>query len=107
MHLDHNGKLLFLIIIIAILQIVTIIIAILKIVILFFLDRLKVAAKKNVRKSLLVRQEEQPLVIFKGIVPHKIFYRSNLCEGCLELSSRVASRSQGTNFQTKIVFWTF
>ena len=36
------------------------------------------AAKKNVRKSLLVRQEEQPLVIFKGIVPHKIFYRSNL-----------------------------
>ena len=36
MHLHHNGKLLFLIIIIAILQIVTIIIAILQIVILFF-----------------------------------------------------------------------
>ena len=51
MHIDHNGKLLFLIIIIAILQIVTIIIAILQIVIPFFLDRLKVAAKKNVDQS--------------------------------------------------------
>ena len=51
MHLDHNGKLLFLIIIIAILQIVTIIIAILQIVILFFFGQAQGGSKKECEKE--------------------------------------------------------